>query len=60
MAFMVAQVVGCVNPVASPVVVERGGMPWDLSSLLAQLIEALFLVKEITHSALHITFKQGA
>ena len=35
MGFMVAQVVGCINPVASPVVVERGGMPWDLSSLLA-------------------------
>ena len=40
---------GCVHPVASPIVVKRGGMLKALSSFLAQLIKVvLFSFEEIT------------
>ena len=57
---MVAQMVGCVHPVASPVVVERGDMTLALSSFPAQLVKVQFMAKEVTHSGLNISFKQGA
>ena len=56
MGFMVALMVGCIQPVASPTLLERGGMPGDLNSFLFQLFKALFTVKKVTDSALYISF----
>ena len=57
---MMAKVVGCIHPVDSPAVMERGGMPGALSSFLVQLVKVLFPIKNVTDYILYISFKQEA